>query len=290
MSKQLRYQHVDVFSAQAYGGNSLPVFTDTRDLSNTQMLAITQELRHFEAIFLEPATAHNLFRTHVFDLFGELPFAGHPIIGAAAVLHRDSGLPAPQTWYFELSGKTVSVTTEATEHGYFGMLDQGAPEFLGLVDDQLGIAKAFDLDAADLHDTLPLEVVSTGLRYLIVPLRAGVIGRARISIDISRLIETFGAQFAVLFDAANFEIRHWNNDGIIEDIATGSAAGTIGAYCLKHGCVSAGTPFILQQGRYAGRPSKLRVQPEGSAENILTVKVGGDVAFVGHGTIQVPPP
>jgi trans-2,3-dihydro-3-hydroxyanthranilate isomerase len=87
----IEYIHVDVFSRTPYGGNSLPVFPEAIGLSAQQMLCITQELRHFEAIFLEPVIEPNRVRARIFDLCEELPFAGHPIIGAAAVLHRASG-------------------------------------------------------------------------------------------------------------------------------------------------------------------------------------------------------
>ena len=285
----LAYSHVDVFSQSPFGGNSLPVFPDARDLSAEQMLRITQEMRHFEAIFLEqtsqPATVH----ARIFDLFEELPFAGHPIIGAAAVLHKRSGAYGAQSWRFQLPGKTVEITTEITAGRYSGLLDQGAPQFLGSTDDRRGIAPAFNLTPHDLASDLPMEVVSTGLRYLIVPVRPGALVRARISRDITDLLRGANAQFAVLLDESAVEVRHWNNDGIIEDVATGSAAGTIGAYRLRHGLVRGGDTFILNQGQFTGRPSKLRVVPEGTANRVETVKVGGDVAFVGHGTLEALP-
>ena len=87
----LDYSHVDVFSRVPFGGNSLPVFPDAADLTAEQMLRITQEMRHFEAIFLQPTDQPGTVRARIFDLFEELPFAGHPIIGAAAVLHERSG-------------------------------------------------------------------------------------------------------------------------------------------------------------------------------------------------------
>ena len=285
----LAYSHVDVFSQSPFGGNSLPVFPDARDLSAEQMLRITQEMRHFEAIFLDqtsqPATVH----ARIFDLFDELPFAGHPIIGAAAVLHKRSGAYGAQSWRFQLPGKTVDITTEVTAGRYSGLLDQGAPQFLGSTDDRRAIAPAFNLTPHDLASDLPMEVVSTGLRYLIVPVRAGALVRARISRDITDLLRGANAQFAVLLDESAVEMRHWSNDGIIEDVATGSAAGTIGAYRLRHGLVRGGDTFILNQGQFTGRPSKLRVLPEGTANRVETVKVGGDVAFVGHGTLEALP-
>jgi hypothetical protein len=95
----LEYIHMDVFSRTAYSGNSVPVFLNASGLTSSQMLTLTQELRHFEAIFLEPTMASNTVRTRVFDLFEELPFAGHPIIGAAAALHHTSGERQPQTLF-----------------------------------------------------------------------------------------------------------------------------------------------------------------------------------------------
>lgn len=285
----LDFSHVDVFSRTPFGGNSVPVFPDAGNLSTGQMLRITQELRHFEAVFLQPTDRRGTVRARIFDLFDELPFAGHPIIGAAAVLHRCSGDGDAQTWAFELAGKTVEVTTEATAAGYSGWLDQGAPEFLGTTDDGARIARAFNLATGDLLAELPMEVVSTGLRYLIVPVRSGALERARITSDITETLHGVNAEFAVLLDESAVEVRHWNNDGILEDVATGSAAGTIGAYRLRHGMVRGGETFILNQGRFTGRPSELRVRPEGSAANVETVNVGGDVAFVGHGTIEALP-
>lgn len=285
----LAYCHVDVFSPSPFGGNSLPVFPDAGDLGAEQMLRITQELRHFEAIFLQPGCQPGTVGARIFDLFDELAFAGHPIIGAAAVLHDRSGAGGAQRWQFELPGRTVAVTTEVTAGGYSGLLDQGAPEFLGSLDDCAQVAAALNLTEDDLDPTLPIEVVSTGLRYLIVPVRPGALARARISRDITGLLHGAGAQFAVLLDESAVEVRHWNNDGIIEDVATGSAAGTIGAYRLRHGLVRGGDTFILNQGQFTGRPSTLRVLPEGSPHRVETIKVGGDVSFVGHGVIEALP-
>jgi len=285
---ELHYSHVDVFAPRAYAGNSLPVFCEAQNLDSRQMLAITQELRHFEAIFLTEGDAAHHHRARVFDLFEELPFAGHPIIGAAAALHARAGGDTKRTWTFDLVEKSVTVTTERTDAGYFSLLDQGPATFLGEVDLRNPIAAAFALSADDLDPRLPLAVVSTGLRYLIVPVRPDVLARATIRNDITALLHEVGAQFAVLFDAA-LEVRHWNNDGIIEDIATGSAAGTIGAYRLRYCGGNDGEAFILNQGRFAGRPSQLVVEPHGTPDSVHSVKVGGEVAIVGRGQLEILP-
>ena len=285
----LHYSHVDVFAPRAYAGNSLPVFYEAQNLDSRQMLAITRELRHFEAIFLtERASAHH-YRARVFDLFEELPFAGHPIIGAAAALHARAGGEEERTWTFDLTEKSVTVTTERTGSGYFSLLDQGPATFLGEVDLRNPIAAAFALSADDLDPQLPQAVVSTGLRYLILPVQPGVLARAAIRNDITTLLHDVGAQFAVLFDAAAIEVRHWNNDGIIEDIATGSAAGTIGAYRLRYCGGIGGEAFTLNQGRFAGRPSQLIVEPHGTPDCVHSVKVGGEVSIVGRGQLESLP-
>jgi len=285
----LEYRHVDVFTSRPYCGNSLPVFVDARGLSASQMLRTTQELRHFEAIFLEPTAQPASVGARVFDLFEELPFAGHPIIGAAAVLHESGGSGERCEWHVSLPDRTVTITTERTATGFFGLLDQGVPEILGRPQEHSWIAPAFGLQRADLHPDLPAEVISTGLRYLIVPVVPGALERARIDRNISSQLRAANAQFAVLLDESAIEVRHWNNDGVIEDVATGSAAGTIGAYRLRHGLARSGETFVLHQGRFTGRPSTLRVRPDGTARKIDNVSVGGDVAMVGRGLLEVRP-
>jgi trans-2,3-dihydro-3-hydroxyanthranilate isomerase len=100
-----RYYHVDVFTDVAYTGNSLAVFVDPPPLDSGQMLRITQELRHFETIFVTTLTEPDTVRARVFDLFGELDFAGHPVLGAA-------------------------VTTRLGDGNLVGVLDQGRPELI----------------------------------------------------------------------------------------------------------------------------------------------------------------
>lgn len=288
MSK-LPYVHADVFSRTAFNGNSLAVFPNSGQLSADQMLRITQELRHFESIFLELTDQPNRVRARVFDLFEELPFAGHPIIGAAAVLHALSGAAEPQVWRFDLPAKSVTISTEGGDGSYFGLLDQGEPAFLGEVDERAEVSEAFCLAPDDLHPDLPLEIVSTGLRYLVVPILAGRLAKARIARDITELLLKLGAQFAVLLEEATLEVRHWNNDGVAEDVATGSAAGVIGAYRLKHHLARPDETFILNQGRFAGRPSQLHVTARGEPRSVSSVLVGGDVVLVGSGNLNVLP-
>jgi len=282
---------VDVFTPRPFSGNSLTVFVDAGSLHRSQMLRITQEMRHFESIFLSPVGAANTYHAQVFDLIGELDFAGHPLLGAACVLHSRFNFEERAVWTFLLRTKTVNVITERVGNAFQALLDQGRPEFLGEVPSSRReeFAAALNLQVEQLSKNFPLEVVSTGLRYLIVPIEKGL-ERARIvRADFDALLRTVSAQFAYVLDVHELEGRHWNNDGVMEDIATGSGAGTVGAYLTKRGRIAAGEEFILRQGRFLGRPSEIRVRSEGAQGDITRVQVGGNVALVARGVLDALP-
>lgn len=292
VSSSMKYVHVDVFSPVPYSGNSLVVFPDAAGLTGTQMALITKELRHFEAIFLEMAGDPRAYRARVFDLMEELPFAGHPVIGAACTLHALAGAAETAQWTIELKARTARVETQRRAEGrFFARLDQGAAEFLGTWADRAPeIASWFSLARKDLDDSLPPETVSTGLRYLIVPVQREALARARISIpDLEVRLAAMGAQFACLIDPAGMEGRHWNNDGIIEDVATGSAAGCVAAYLRRHDRIGDGRSVVLKQGRFVGRASEIAVTAHGSGTDIRSVEIGGDVSLVGTGRLDVLP-
>jgi trans-2,3-dihydro-3-hydroxyanthranilate isomerase len=293
MPPPVRYHHVDVFASRPYTGNSLAVFPDATGLDGDQMETITRELRHFESIFLSPAGGPGSWAARVFDLMGELSFAGHPVIGAAAVLHAMVGHDRPVGWTLRLRDRTVQVRTEPRgAGGFLGVLDQGPPAFAdGPGPDQRAeLAGWFSLDERDLDPSLLPQVVSTGLRYLIMPVRGDALARARISRpDLEAALAALGAEYAYLLDAAAMEGRHWNNDGLVEDAATGSAAGCVAAYLRRHGRLGDGETAILHQGRHIGRPSQLTLRAHGPRLDVRSVHVGGQVWLVGTGSLEVLP-
>jgi len=152
-----RYYHVDVFTDVAYTGNSLAVFADPPPLDSGQMLRITQELRHFETIFVTTLTEPDTVRARVFDLFGELDFAGHPVLGAAGVLHELRGSGTNCAWTFELPARTVQVTTRLGDGNLVGVIDQGRPELITPAAplEPGPIAQSLGLAVADLDPELP---------------------------------------------------------------------------------------------------------------------------------------
>jgi trans-2,3-dihydro-3-hydroxyanthranilate isomerase len=293
MPAPLRYHHVDVFTAHPYSGNSLAVFPDSTGLDRAQMGQITKELRHFESIFLASTGDDRAYQARVFDLLDELDFAGHPVIGAACVLHTLRGAGKDERWVIRMTARTVEVRTERRGPArYAALLDQGAAEFLAVPDAsrRAELAAWFALDADDLDPELPPQVVSTGLRYLVLPVRGDVLARARIAAPgLDGGLAGLGAQFAYLLDAAALEGRHWNNDGLVEDVATGSGAGCVAAYLRRHGRLGDGEAVTLHQGRFTGRPSEMTIRAHGNGGAIHSVEVGGDVILVGEGRLDALP-
>jgi trans-2,3-dihydro-3-hydroxyanthranilate isomerase len=283
------FQHVDVFADEAFTGNSLTVFISDGSPAGGQLLTITQEFRHFESVFLTATRAADRWHARVFDLFGELDFAGHPVLGAAAVLHERLGGIQARSWSIQLPAKSVRVETAALgAMMYRATMDQGRPDFGRRVTgaDLAPVLRGMGLQPADLVARLDPAVVSTGLRYLLIPVSPAALARAAITVaDFGERLGAVGAQFAYLLDPEQLEGRHWNNDGRTEDIATGSAAGVVGAYLARSGRVPANASFVLRQGRFAGRPSRLRVTPEGDAGTVTRVLISGDVALVAKGTL-----
>ena len=144
------------------------------------------------------------------------------------------------------------------------------------------------LELADLHPELPLQVVSTGLPYLIVPLRRGL-ERARIgTTDFGAVLARLGAAFVYVLDVEAREGRSWDNAGRVEDIATGSAVGPAAAYLVAQGYASPGVTLPFAQGRFVGRPSHLRACVEAGIDDAWRVAVSGEVCLVGDGQLRVP--
>jgi trans-2,3-dihydro-3-hydroxyanthranilate isomerase len=282
----LGYRHVDVFSRRALQGNGLVVVLDAENLSTAVMQQLTREVRQFETAFLTGVDLPGRSaRMRIFTEDEELDFAGHPVLGAAAVLH--TLLPAPkaeESWALAVAQRSVATRTRGAAGWVDAAMDQGVPQLGHAIAGELAEAyrDALNLVPGQLHPTLPMQVVSTGLPYLIVPVRSGL-DSARISHpDFERLLNVSGAKFVYVLDPDRPEGRTWDNAGRVEDVATGSAAGPAAGYLLHHGVHPAGEPLLVHQGRFTGRPSTIEVRPGPDGR----LWVGGPVAPVAAGRFQ----
>ncbi len=286
----LAYSHLDVFSKTPLSGNGLTVFYMENELDAELMLKITQEMRQFESIFLASTDSPQRYKARIFTMQEELAFAGHPVLGAACALHEKNAVnQTKMSWELELKHKVVNVLTQGIDQWYMATMEQGIPEFLTSIDrkESKPFLQAFNLSQDDLYEGLPLQVVSTGLSYLIIPLKKGLEKTRIIHQDLETLLAEIGAQFAYVFDVKNSEGRTWDNDGQVEDIATGSAAGPVGAYLVKYGLAQIAEDIIISQGRFVGRPSSIIVKVEGAADAINSVQVRGEVNVLGQGTLNI---
>lgn len=278
--------HVDVFATGPLTGNGLTVFLGTEGWSASLMQRLTQEMKQFESIFLSEIGATGA-RARVFTVEEELPFAGHPVLGAAAVLHCTQTPEADfGEWTLKLPSGDLPVRTERRGDHFRAEMNQGAAIWGQTVEaaELQAILARLGLSSADLPDGLPAQVVSTGLPYLLVPVQPEALARAAIaSTDLEARLAPLGAKFLFLLDVAGREIRTWDNLGKVEDVATGSAAGPAGAYLFRHGLADPGAPLDIAQGRFAGRPSKIQVRRDAS-ESLF---VSGEVWPVSHGVLDL---
>jgi len=282
----LTFRHVDVFTETPYAGNGLIVVSGGVDAPAQQLLAITQELRQFETIFVAPLDDGRTVRARIFTAEEELPFAGHPVIGAAAVMHERAGSEGGEReWTFVIAGREIRVRSRPL--GYFAAwMDQDVPSapVTLAAEARASVASALSLTESDLADW-PAQVISTGLPYLIVPVTAGGLERARIAVpDFEDVLASVGAKFVYVLDPERREGRTWDNAGVVEDVATGSAAGPAAAYLEGLGLAEAAAGLTLHQGRFVGRPSRIAVERDAAGH----LWVGGPVAPVAEGLLQPP--
>jgi trans-2,3-dihydro-3-hydroxyanthranilate isomerase len=279
----LGYRHVDVFSRRAFQGNGLVVVLDAENLSTTVMQELTREVRQFETVFLAGVDLPGRSaRLRIFTEDEELDFAGHPVLGAAAVLHTllpNAG--AEENWALAVAQRTIEARTRGAGRWVDATMDQGVPKLGPAIRGELAEAYrgALNLAHGDLHPALPMQVVSTGLPYLIVPVQSGLDSTQISHPGFEGLLEASGAKFVYVLDPDRPEGRTWDNAGRVEDVATGSAAGPAAGYLLHHGVHTVTEPILIHQGRFTGRPSTIEVRPGPDGR----LWVGGPVAPVATG-------
>ncbi|MFC4860708.1 PhzF family phenazine biosynthesis protein [Pseudomonas sp. MAHUQ-62] len=280
----MEYWQVDVFAERVLAGNGLAVFPDASELTATAMQELTRELRQFESIFLAPLDAPNAFSARVFTVEEELPFAGHPILGAAALLHHLHGGKSDASWLLHLPEKQVRIATRRQNKGFYAEMDQGPAVFGKVLDEAAAdtFAAAF---SSERDRRYPAQVVSNGLPYLLLPVTSAGLAAAKQRESLDDALAGIGAAFAFLMDVDAREGRTWDPLGVVEDIATGSAAGPVAAWRVAQGLDPADKPFALAQGRFLGRPSRLDVCVT-AAGNVL---VGGEVQLLSHARLLPTP-
>ena len=298
------FEQVDVFTDRPFAGNPLCVVPDATGLSGEQMQAIAREMNLSETTFVLPPTdPQAAYWMRIFTPAKEIPFAGHPSVGTAYVMARAGRvrLQEPVTSIFQQVGIGTLPLDIEVSNGKPGrvIMTQGKPTFGGVVRDLTPVAEALGVDPGALARThLPVQVVSTGLEHLMVPLAdLETVGTLQPNVGrLDALLRDHGALGCFVFclqPAAPDTFAHARmfapGAGVPEDPATGSAAGPLGAYLAVHGVLpKTQTAFVLEQGIEMGRPSRLWVEVIRNAAGMpTTLRVGGTTVPVIRGTIEL---
>jgi trans-2,3-dihydro-3-hydroxyanthranilate isomerase len=297
MSPELRrfpFLQLDVFSSRPFEGNSLAVFPDGRGLSDLDMQALAREMNLSETTFVlprDPAIERERgVRVRIFTVQEELPFAGHPTLGTAFALRGSTGAAEV---VLDLNAGRVPVRFEDSPgQPVFGEMTQVDPKF-GLIHDRETVICATSLRDGDIDPSLPIQTISTGLPFTIVPLRGLDVIR-RLQVDLVRageyLKQTGGGQFfyfvarETVDRAARLHARMLFYGG--EDPATGSAAGCATAWMVAHGVAQPDERVLIEQGIEMLRPSRIFVRASRVDNRVVNVRVGGNVVEVLRGEVS----
>jgi len=285
----MKYYHVDVFSSKSLSGNGLTVIFPQEPLSDQKLLQITQELKQFESIFIYPPNASGIYPARIFTVDEELMFAGHPILGAGAVIHEmfypnDNDVKVT----FELGKRHIQIQSGKNDTCYQVTMNQGKAMFIKEVEESYfsQIAEALNINEHDIDKNYPIEVVSTGLPYLLVPLRNNIYNSKITHNDFEAFLSGFEAKFVYVFDTSTLECRTWDNFAKAEDVATGSAAGPLCAYLVKNKIKKQDEVIDVHQGKFVNRPSIIQgwISQNGGLEEIF---ITGEVSFFASGIINI---
>lgn len=279
MPGTFRFVVCDVFTDTPLTGNQLAVFTDARGLDDPTMQALAVEVGFSETVFVLPAAGEGNVKVRIFTPIGELPFAGHPVLGTAFVLGAPLQLA---TIRLETGAGVVAVELERDETGriVFGRMEQPVPRVESFAQlEQLASA------LGAYRAVLPLERYDNGAVHVLVALSSEEEVVA-LRPDVSALEDLEITGVSCFAGAA----REWKTRmfwPLGEDAATGSAAGPIACHLARHGSIAWGEEIVLRQGEEIGRPSKLYARVEGGSGLIDRVLVGGQAVTVARGEFRL---
>ena len=289
-ARKFAFTQFDVFTSKPLEGNPLAVVHDATGLSDSEMQAIAREMNLSETTFIFPrdkaSESEPGVRVRIFTVQEELPFAGHPTIGTAFFLRGNSGASEVK---LDLNVGTIPVKfEERAGESVFGEMTQCDPEF-GMIHDRKKIAEVSGIPAEDISEDAPIQTVSTGTPFTMVPLRSLEAAR-RLQINQQRSAEYLqgtGGKFffcvtrETVDSSARVHARMLFYNG--EDPATGSASGCCAAWMVQHGIARPDERVMIEQGVEMKRPSRIFVRASRSNDRVVNVRVGGNVVEVLRG-------
>lgn len=279
------YEILDVFTDAPLQGNPLAVFPEAEQIPSRLMQATARELNLSETVFLLPGDHQADARARIFTPTAELPFAGHPVLGAAFVVASRTGNDAVR---LQTGSGIVPVTLTRDTDGrpVSGEMEQPIPSVRTFAEAPRLLAALGTGEAR-----LPIEVYDNGPRHVIVTLADEDTVRG-LAPDMGALaaLGQFGFSCFARLDTGGAAVRTRMFGpalGVPEDPATGSAAGPLALHLVRHGRIRFGETIAIHQGAEIGRPSLLTASIHGRAEEIERIVVGGSAVRVAQGHFRL---
>jgi len=302
-ARTYEFVQVDVFTQTPLAGNPLAIFTDGRALDDVQMQALAREMNLSETTFILPRDAATEARegkkVRIFTVEEELPFAGHPTLGTALYLYAsESKKPAQLTLDLKAGKIPVRFTANSENAGnrvdgqVFGEMRQRDPEF-GTPLSREEVARVIGIAVDEIPSEWPIQPVSTGLTFTIVPFRnQQTLSNLKFTYaQAAEFLKHSGANFFYFVCPERREGRLEVRARMFfyggEDPATGSAAGCAASWLVKHGIAKSDEQVLIRQGTECRRPSEMYVRATWQGERVTDVRVGGYAVEILRGTVEL---
>ena len=301
--REYHFFQADVFTDRPFTGNPLAIFPDAEGLSSEDMQSIAKEMNLSETTFVLPATDLKAqFRLRIFTPTSELPLAGHPVVGTCFVLAKHGILEVeegPNRIFQECQAGVLPVDIVVKDGRVFQVtMTQSPPRFFDEYTDRKLLADAVGLSEDQLlPDDLPAQVVSTAVPQLMVPARS-LRHMDKIELDLVAMRKVLAETQTDSFMIFTRECIHPESTvharmfaptvGVVEDPATGSASGALGAYLVHRGLVTAEPTahIVVEQGYEMGRPSAIYVDVDSGEKGPFEVRVGGKAVEIAEGKLS----
>lgn len=287
-----KFYLVDVFSKEKYAGNQLAVIRDARQLSDVEMQRIAKEMNFSETTFIRSERPiRGGYDVRIFTPEKEIPFAGHPTLGTAFIIQRKILRKPVRSLLLNLKiGQIPVMFSYSGEHVLW--MKQLSPSF-GKTFDSSFVSQILNLNKDDLETRFPIQEVSTGLPFVIVPLKTlEAVRNARIiQKAYFQFVQQSWAKAILVFCPETYNPDNDLNTrvfadyyGVSEDPATGSGNGCLAGYLVKHHVFGdARINLRVEQGYEIGRPSHIFLKAQ--ENGMIEVFVGGNVVLVASGCL-----
>jgi trans-2,3-dihydro-3-hydroxyanthranilate isomerase len=300
MGNTIKFQLIDVFTSEPFGGNPLAIFDNADDLSAEQMLKIAKELNLSETVFLNKTSTEADVKMRIFTPGLELPTAGHPTIGTAYYLLKEKGINPIKRNELLLEQNIGNITVQYEKNGKKVskiLMEQPLPRFEQTFKDKKLVASLLSIEEDDIEDDFPCRIVNCGNPFLIVPVKTlASVQKLKLNNELfNEILDEIFITGVMAFTMETQNSEHLTHSrmfaphiGVAEDPATGSAHGPLACYLHNYNMADLSELSIGEQGYELARPSQIKMKIEQVEGKISKVLVGGACVHIGGGEIKIP--